>query len=63
MSNKRWLDNLVWTGAKGYLAEEMKPWSVNVDGKDVKAGDTKTAHSLGGGKLSEYFFSVSFQIA
>lgn len=53
MSNKRWLDNLVWTGAKTYLSEEMKPWSAKVDGSDVKAGDTKTAYSLGGGKISK----------
>lgn len=55
MSNKRWLDNLVWTGAQTYLSEEMKPWSAKVGGSDVKAGDTKTAYSLGGGKISEPF--------
>lgn len=54
LSNKRWLDNLVWTGSKTYLSEEMKPWSAKVNGEEIKAGDTKTAYSLGGGRLSRY---------
>lgn len=51
-SSQIWLDNLVWTGAKSYLSEEMQPWYAKIDGCAVKAGDTKTAYSLGGGKFS-----------
>jgi len=32
----------------------MKPWTAKVNGEEVKAGDTKTAYSLGGGKLSKF---------
>lgn len=51
-SNEAWLDGLVWSGSKDYLGKEMKPWHATVAGEDRHAGDTKTALSLGGGKLS-----------
>ena len=32
----------------------MEEWSATVGGKSIRAGDTKTAYSLGGGKLSKH---------
>jgi len=51
-SNRIWLNNLIWSGSEEYLEKEMKPWRVSVNGTDVKAGDTKSATSLGGGKIT-----------
>ena len=52
-SNEAWLNRLIWSGSKDYLSKDLKPWHAKVDGKDRHAGDTKTAVSLGGGKISK----------
>ena len=52
LANKAFLDKLDWSGLSEYLKQEMRPWHVKVDGKSRLAGETKSAVSLGGGRLS-----------
>lgn len=53
LSNQAYLDKLDWSGSSEYLKQDMRPWHVKTDGKSRMAGETKSALSLGGGRLSE----------